>query len=892
VGRRFVQLTSVVVAAVALWIMAGAGVASASSRVRIFASIPTSAFVKSRVVVSGSALGARRGSRIVLQRRMGSRWETLAHSRVVSKGRFTLAWKASKRPGSISVRVALTDGRYTGVGRKQPLELRQLPLILKPAEILSMPQAGHAGWIILNSSPTGNLRDAQELRPDADLPATTCIKIPTDLANGVYRSNNYVGIGYSKAYPDGYLGLIDFTGCKSGKNGLYVSPVPLSEAYGAGPMNFDFAHQVAGGGSASSGTAFSSAIPDLSCSAGGSVSLTGSLKLDVKPQLKASFSLFKLDSASFLANGSATATLTFDAHGTSACAPAPVTSKPVDFATFEAQVGPFPVVVVLRGEITVDASISASADATGTMSITGSLTGGATYANGQLHGVLGSHLSAASPSFTVSGDADASGTISPKVSALLYGLAGPSLSLSTGINVAAKTGDPDTWSADAPLDVYAGFDTSELGADDSGSFRIWHGDFGLANGFFGAAGKGGGGATPPGGGGGPIMPTPGGGGGVQGAWQSVSVGFYHTCGLISGGSVDCWGVNESGELGDGTNLGPDTCEATDPCSTTPVPVNGITGATQVSAGEHLSCALLASGSIDCWGYDQGGELGDGNPTPPDCNGACSFAPVAVSGITDAKQVSVDGDDYGCAVLSTGTVECWGSNDYGQLGNGTTTDTDVPVPVSGIANATEVIAGGDHQSCALLVTGSVECWGANDAGQLGDGTGSASTTPVPVSGISNAVQITGGPSPCALLANGSIVCWGYGDLGGVGDGSTSDSPTPVAVTGISDAISLSSTDGLCAVLATGDVACWGANLSGALGDGSDVGPQMCDQYACSTVPVIVSGITDAVTVSTGESDACALLSGGALECWGLNQDGELGDDSSTDSDVPVSVSGPS
>jgi len=183
----------------------------------------------------------------------------------------------------------------------------------------------------------------------------------------------------------------------------------------------------------------------------------------------------------------------------------------------------------------------------------------------------------------------------------------------------------------------------------------------------------------------------------------------------------------------------DTC--TNPGTTSAVCTTTV-NVGEVSVGiQSLLCSLNGDGTVDCWGQNPSG-LGDGSSTQ-------SSVPVPVSGITTAVGISV-GYESACAVLSSGAVQCWGDNTNGTLGDGTNTSSNVPVSVSGISTATAIAAGAGH-TCALLSSGAVKCWGDNSAGQLGDGTNTNSTTPVPVSGISTATTINGGYShTCVIL----------------------------------------------------------------------------------------------------------------------------------------------
>jgi alpha-tubulin suppressor-like RCC1 family protein len=243
---------------------------------------------------------------------------------------------------------------------------------------------------------------------------------------------------------------------------------------------------------------------------------------------------------------------------------------------------------------------------------------------------------------------------------------------------------------------------------------------------------------------------------------AVAVGGEEACALLAGGAVDCWGANGYGQLGDATSSGPQTCNG-QACASTPVTVHGITTATAVAAGNDHACALLAGGAVDCWGYNFAAELGVGTSSGPQwCAGGewCATLPVAVTGIAGATQLAAGGD-HTCAVVARGSLACWGYNTYGQLGDAISSGPQIcywqlvqcaktPVAVHVIADATAVVAGGDH-TCALRRGGGVACWGDNWFGDLGNGSRSGpascngypcSATPVSV----GAPQLTGSAAP--------------------------------------------------------------------------------------------------------------------------------------------------
>jgi alpha-tubulin suppressor-like RCC1 family protein len=239
----------------------------------------------------------------------------------------------------------------------------------------------------------------------------------------------------------------------------------------------------------------------------------------------------------------------------------------------------------------------------------------------------------------------------------------------------------------------------------------------------------------------------------------------------------------------------------------------------------------------------------------------------------------------CATASGG-VKCWGQNYWGQLGNGTTTGSTTPVIATGVSAAAMVSSGTDN-SCALLKDGTADCWGSNAWGSLGNGTTTDSTVPTPVSGLASATELsTGGLTSCALLSDGSITCWGFDSDGQLGDGGTFDNTsfrsTPAPVTGISSAIAVT-TGGYhaCALLSGGAVSCWGRDINGQLGDGTNT---------TTSTPVLVSGLTGIKAVSAGGYHTCALRADGSIACWGQNAWGELGDGSTTSHATPQTVVG--
>jgi alpha-tubulin suppressor-like RCC1 family protein len=348
----------------------------------------------------------------------------------------------------------------------------------------------------------------------------------------------------------------------------------------------------------------------------------------------------------------------------------------------------------------------------------------------------------------------------------------------------------------------------------------------------------------------------------------LATGGFFGLAATKDGSVWAWGRNDYGQLGNGTQT----------LSKTPIQVPGFTGATSVAAGYYHSLVLKADGTVWAWGKGGYGQLGNGTFS------GYSTSPVQVSGITGASGVAA-GAFHSVAVMSNGSVETWGYNNSGQLGNGTTTNSNTPVQVTGLNNVTMVAAGAYH-SLALKADGTVWSWGANDAGQLGNGTTSASLTPVQVMNLSNVTALAAGTgsSSYALRSDGTMWAWGengFGQLGNTSAGRKATQPVQVAISNVTS-IGAGSTWAF-AIKADGTAWSWGDNNYGQLGSTA------CTSKTCS-VPVQVSNLSNVVYVTSGSGAfSLAARADGTAWAWGQNTWGQLGNGTMTPSPTPVQVS---
>lgn len=352
-------------------------------------------------------------------------------------------------------------------------------------------------------------------------------------------------------------------------------------------------------------------------------------------------------------------------------------------------------------------------------------------------------------------------------------------------------------------------------------------------------------------------------------FTSISVGEQHSCALTVDGAAHCWGRNESGQLGDGTTTSP----------LTPVAVVGGHLFQEISAGDRYTCALTIAGAAYCWGLNDSGQIGDGTTTN-------HSRPTAVVGGRTFHSITAGGR-HTCGVNEAdGMAYCWGRNASGQLGDGTTTDSTVPVAVQGGLAFEAITAGGGH-SCGLVPGGAAYCWGQN-GGLLGDGALENRTSPVAVSGLHAFAAIDAGAShTCAVTMAGEGFCWGFNDHGQIGDGTTMDWDEPFALGFIAFLEGISAGDQVtCAWTPEGLAICWGRNDVGQVGRGdtdfTDIAhPSMVWNYP-GRLDLRFS------VVSVGEFHACALTEEGRAFCWGGNE-GLLGDGTRTDSAAPVAVS---
>jgi len=282
-------------------------------------------------------------------------------------------------------------------------------------------------------------------------------------------------------------------------------------------------------------------------------------------------------------------------------------------------------------------------------------------------------------------------------------------------------------------------------------------------------------------------------------------------------------------------------------------------------------------------YTVSGELPPGVDFDPVTGGFTGPTPGEVP--WEAVDITA-GEDHTCATATDGTVRCWGSNDYAELGDGTRKDELTPV-ISDITldtgDDTAVIAAGEDFTCVTNGAGTISCWGANDTGQLGNGeTSNSEETPQEVDTSEEVTSVTaGGNHACGLTRFRSLICWGLNLLGQIANNVISVATTPRTVLEDLEIRQVSAgRDHTCALDTSGDVWCWGSNNHGQIGKNPDV-----NRY---TDPVRINTISNIVHIEAGGNSTCAVRSNGNLYCWGENYLGQAGDESTDDVVTPERV----
>ncbi|RZU46378.1 alpha-tubulin suppressor-like RCC1 family protein [Streptomyces sp. BK022] len=338
-----------------------------------------------------------------------------------------------------------------------------------------------------------------------------------------------------------------------------------------------------------------------------------------------------------------------------------------------------------------------------------------------------------------------------------------------------------------------------------------------------------------------------------------------------------WGNNRAGQLGDGTWTDFRPTATTVLGLTSDEVVKLAAGGAGSASGHGL--ALLTDGTVQSWGANSSGQLGDGSVFSHN-------APGQVVNLSDATEIAAGGS-HSVALRADRTVVAWGPNNYGQLGNGSNTDSSEPVPVEGLTKVIAIAAGLNH-SLALREDGTVWAWGYNINGQLGDGTSASRNVAAPVSGLTGVTRIAAGADHNLALvgppSNGGVVmAWGYNATGQLGDNSTINRYTPVKTQDTwSGEVSHIAAGAKHSMVVTGGdkgLHTWGQNTSGQLGDGTT-------DYRITPTPV--PGLTGIQIVAGGREHTIVLLNDGTVRSWGNNGSGQLGNGNTTDSGTPVTT----
>ena len=441
---------------------------AASRRVSVSAVVPGVVLAGAKVRVSGIVRGSAQS--VMLQVKRPGEWTKVSGGRTRRRGRFLLAWRTPRDAGRVVVRVvAVRRGRIVGGSRGVVVSVsagrfpsKKLLVVARSAAVAGLPSPGHAGSVVF--------RGASTVKP-----------------------GQVLALPYSPSTPDGFLGRVLATGSQGSETVLQTQPATLEQAGADGTLDLATFHQVGAGaaserstGRIASGEVFNHDLrKQIECSSGGSASLIGSVAMSLTPAMHASFSLLGgLRSADFSLTGAASASVAAHVEANSGCAlkSTALLAEPLHIATFTGSIGPIPVVIVLQGQVFVDAKLSAEAKLTSSISASTEITGGVRYERGTGFSPIfngpNANLTFTPP--TITGNAQAQANLEPTLQLLLYGAAGTQLGVKTGLAFNADTTKNPWWTLDAPLSVEASLTAPSLGKD-SGTLTLYDHTFDIAH---------------------------------------------------------------------------------------------------------------------------------------------------------------------------------------------------------------------------------------------------------------------------------------------------------------------------------------------------------------------------------------------------------------------------
>lgn len=697
---------------------------------------------------------------------------------------------------------------------------------------------------------------------EIDVEGESTLDLSAVAAEDLPGPGEVVVMGITDETPEGFIGMVE----EVDGSQVTTSPATLQDAIPEADFasTFDF-DELAPEPSGAGGSLAPAAVRDrfkgveAACTSGATLRADIDFGLDAGIDVEASWDPLGDGVEAYVGfHATATATVELIAEGAVECeAVASVDGPKLKAITF--WLGPVPVVLVpeISFEAVLAGSFEASASATAGYEQT--VGAGLRFQNGRWSTEYTNDRTLTPPSIDFETQLTASLDLRARLDLKVYGAAGPYLTVGPFLEFTGQNAIP-WWTLDAgvrasigaSIDVFFFKDEIEFAEIELARFRL--ADSGQS--------------APPGG----IQWLPG------AALFTADASGANGCGIGAAGSAWCWGDDFSGQLGRGSSSTPGDIAA---------PVANINtdlfspddDALKVVAGGLTSCALIADGTVSCWGDNTWGSLGNGTTQSSD-------TAVPVPGITDAIDIATRNGTT-CAILADHTLQCWGRNGNGQVGDGTTTDQLSPVTVPGLDIVVDVTVGGNF-TCALRATGDIWCWGHGYYGELGNGeTGvdaAMTTTPVPVSVIDDAVEIDAGSGhTCARRSDDHVWCWGSGGSYQLGNVSTSSSAVPVAVQNLGPVVEVTAGgQHSCALRADGTAKCWGGDHSGQIGNGLD-GHINLDQ----PWPVTVERLDNIVSIDAGQAHTCAATANAKVYCWGDNEYGQIGDgDAPRDLDAPL------